>query len=86
MQAQGMFDNGMYTQLLVAVHTAFKQDSTTNNNFEAEFVSQFFRSTFFFQPLIHNTNTSDCYCILFSFWILAMVPNLQRDVRNLWGN
>lgn len=85
-QAQGMFDNGMYTRLLVVVHTAFKQDSTTNNNFEAEFVSQFFRSTFFFfQPLIHNTNTSDCYCILYSFWFLAMVPNITKICKKSMG-
>uniref|UniRef100_A0A5B7BVG9 Protein MON2 homolog n=1 Tax=Davidia involucrata TaxID=16924 RepID=A0A5B7BVG9_DAVIN len=36
-QAQGMFDDGMYTQLLAVIHMAIKQAKITNNNFEAEF-------------------------------------------------
>lgn len=47
-QAQGMFDDGMYTRLLAVIHTAVKQASTTNNNFEAEFVCQFFFLFFYF--------------------------------------
>ena len=41
-QANGMFDSGMYTRLLGVIHMAVKQAKISNNNFEAEFVSQFF--------------------------------------------
>ncbi|KAL6998603.1 hypothetical protein U1Q18_050281, partial [Sarracenia purpurea var. burkii] len=37
-QAQGMFDSGMYKQLLAVIHMAVKQTKITNNNFEAEFI------------------------------------------------
>lgn len=38
-QAQMMFDNQMYTQLLSVVDLAIKQAIITNENFETEFVS-----------------------------------------------
>ncbi|KAF8388070.1 hypothetical protein HHK36_026736 [Tetracentron sinense] len=35
-QAQKMFDNSMYTQLLVIIHLAVRQPKSTSDNFEAE--------------------------------------------------
>ncbi|GFY90641.1 ARM repeat superfamily protein [Actinidia rufa] len=40
-QANGMFDSGMYTRLLGVIHMAVKQAKISNNNFEAEFVNEF---------------------------------------------
>ncbi|KAL3843987.1 hypothetical protein ACJIZ3_001390 [Penstemon smallii] len=37
LQAQGMFDDGMYMQLLLIIDFATKEAKTTNNNFEAEY-------------------------------------------------
>ncbi|KAK3011261.1 hypothetical protein RJ639_010612 [Escallonia herrerae] len=37
LQAQGMFDSGMYTQLLSVIDLANKEAKCTNNTFEAEF-------------------------------------------------
>ncbi|XP_052193720.1 uncharacterized protein LOC127802068 isoform X3 [Diospyros lotus] len=36
-QAQGMFDGGMYKWLLAIIHMEVKQEKITNNNFESEF-------------------------------------------------
>ncbi|CAK9187179.1 unnamed protein product [Ilex paraguariensis] len=36
-QARGMFDNGMYAQLLSVIDSAIKQTIITDNNFEAEY-------------------------------------------------
>lgn len=39
-QAQTMFDNDMYMQLLTIVQSAMRQTKITSDNFEAEYVSQ----------------------------------------------
>ncbi|KAG8391013.1 hypothetical protein BUALT_Bualt01G0143800 [Buddleja alternifolia] len=36
-QAQGMFDNGMYKQFLLVINSAIQEAKTTNINFEAEY-------------------------------------------------
>ncbi|XP_011078738.1 protein MON2 homolog isoform X3 [Sesamum indicum] len=36
-QAQGMFDNDMYKQLILVIDSAVKEARTTNSNFEAEY-------------------------------------------------
>lgn len=41
-QAQKLFDSGMYTQLLSVIDSAIKEAKIANQNFEAEFVSYFF--------------------------------------------
>lgn len=43
-QAQKMFDSGMYAQLLSVIHSAINEAKSANNNFEAEFVSHLFQS------------------------------------------
>lgn len=49
MQAQMMFDNQMYTQLLSVFDLAIKQAIITNENFETEFVSLLFPNFFLVQ-------------------------------------
>lgn len=41
-QAQKMFDDKMFSQLLAIIDLAAKQTIVTNDNFEAEFVSELF--------------------------------------------
>lgn len=43
-QAQKMFDSGMYAQLLSVIHSAINEAKSANNNFETEFVSHLFLS------------------------------------------
>ena len=42
MQAQIMFDDGTYKQLLGIIRLVVKQSKMDNDNFEVEFVSQIF--------------------------------------------
>lgn len=37
--AQGMFDNDMYSQLILVVDSAIKEAKINSNNFEADYVS-----------------------------------------------
>jgi len=55
-QAQGMFDGGMYKWLLAIIHMEVKQEKITNNNFESEFVSLYLLSALitFVLPIIIN--------------------------------
>lgn len=41
MQAQGLFNDVVYTQLISIIDLAVKQAMLTNDNFEMEFVSPF---------------------------------------------
>lgn len=41
MQAQGLFNDVVYTQLIAIIDLAVKQAMLTNDNFEMEFVSPF---------------------------------------------
>jgi hypothetical protein len=41
-QAQGSFNDVIYTQLLAIIDLAVKQSMLTNDNFEMEFVSPYF--------------------------------------------
>lgn len=41
-QAQMMFDDGTYTQLLAIIRLVVKQSKMNNDNFEVEYVSQIF--------------------------------------------
>ncbi|KAI8555868.1 hypothetical protein RHMOL_Rhmol05G0207500 [Rhododendron molle] len=83
-QAQGMFDNGMYTRLLVVVHTAFKQDSTTNNNFEAEFghVPPLQRTVLEILPLLHPAGHLSSMWSLFLGEILQYLPISDSSLQS----
>ncbi|XP_058213354.1 uncharacterized protein LOC131325232 isoform X4 [Rhododendron vialii] len=83
-QAQGMFDNGMYTRLLVVVHTAFKQDSTTNNNFEAEFghVPPLQRTVLEILPLLHPAEHLSSMWSLFLGEILQYLPISDSSLQS----
>lgn len=41
-QAQGMFDNDMYKQLILVVDSAIREAKINNNNFEADYVNMSF--------------------------------------------
>lgn len=46
MQAQELFDRGMYTQLLSVIDSAITEANIANQHFEAEFVCQIFYSSY----------------------------------------
>lgn len=48
MQAQELFDRGMYTQLLSVIDLAITEANVANQHFEAEFVCHIFYSIYFF--------------------------------------
>lgn len=61
MQAQGLFNDVIYTQLIAIIDLAVKQAMLTNDNFEMEFVSHFlitfsliFRSFCYVQYFLHQ--------------------------------
>lgn len=61
-QAQMMFDDRLYTQLLGIIELAVKQTNVANDNFENEFVSELSRSipiTIF----LSLTHSSHCMCL-----------------------
>lgn len=62
MQAQGLFNDVIYTQLIAIIDLAVKQAMLTNDNFEIEFVSPFFNNFFNFL-LCWN-----CYCYVQYFF------------------
>lgn len=70
-QAQMMFDNQMYTQLLSVVDLAIKQAIITNENFETEFVSLFYPISFLFD--LKNT----LFKLFFVFTIRSYVLSLS---------
>lgn len=47
-QAQELFDGGMYTQLLVVIDSAITEANVANQNFEAEFVCHIFYFNYFY--------------------------------------
>lgn len=85
MQAQGMFDNGMYTRLLAVIHTAVKQASTTNNNFEAEFghVPPLQRTVLEILPLLHPAEHLSSMWSLFLGEILQYLPISDSSLENV---
>ncbi|KAK9292717.1 hypothetical protein L1049_020696 [Liquidambar formosana] len=77
-QAQRMFDNAMYTQLLSIIFSTVKQAKITNDNFEAEFghVPPVQRTTLEILPMLHPPEN------LSSMWFLLLQELLQYLPRS----
>ncbi|XP_008450757.2 uncharacterized protein LOC103492245 isoform X2 [Cucumis melo] len=77
-QAQMMFDNQMYTQLLSVVDLAIKQAIITNENFETEFghVPPELRTILEILPLLRPTNA------ISSMWLILLREFLQYLPRS----
>ncbi|XP_059649380.1 uncharacterized protein LOC132295225 isoform X2 [Cornus florida] len=77
-QAQAMFDNGMYSQLLAVIHMAVKQDKISNSNFEAEFghVPPVQRTVLEILPLLRPAEH------LSSMWLLLLQELLEHLPRS----
>ncbi|KAL0397341.1 UNVERIFIED_CONTAM: protein MON2 [Sesamum calycinum] len=72
-QAQGMFDNDMYKQLILVVDSAVKEARTTNSTFEAEYghVPPVLRTILEILPLLRPA------AHLSSMWMLLLTNLLQ---------
>ncbi|KAA8544984.1 hypothetical protein F0562_019799 [Nyssa sinensis] len=77
-QAQGMFDDAMYTQLLAVIHMAIEEAKITNHNFEAEFghVPPTQRTVLEILPLLRPAEH------LSSMWFLLLQELLQYLPRS----
>ncbi|KAJ9185886.1 hypothetical protein P3X46_005466 [Hevea brasiliensis] len=77
-QAQRMFDDQMFSQLIGIIDLAIKQAITTNENFESEFghVSPVLRTVLEILPLLHPTE------LISSMWLVLLRELLQYLPRS----
>ncbi|XP_057496302.1 uncharacterized protein LOC130781215 [Actinidia eriantha] len=83
-QANGMFDSGMYTRLLGVIHMAVKQAKISNNNFEAEFghVPPVQRAVLEILPLLHPAEHLSSMWSLFLGDLLQYLPISDSSLQS----